>query len=549
MRHDLRADALPLHLHDKQSVAFETVATEVLFGGAAGGGKSYLMRVAAIVWCAAIAGLQVYLFRRVRDDLIKNHVQGPKGFRALLAAWSALGWCRVAGNEIRFWNGSRIYLCHCQDERDIYKYQGAEMHVLMIDELTHFTESMYRFLRNRVRMVGITLPPEYVGKFPRILCGGNPGNIGHLWVKNTFISGVEPLAIRLMPNSEGGMLRQYITARLEDNPSMAADDPGYEARLEGLGSKSLVAAMRWGDWDVVEGAFFDCWSNHKHVIAPFSVPHDWLRFRSGDWGSASPFSIGWWAVVGDDFYLPQCSDQNGGEFERRRLLDPGGSGSAEDTYETATRNQSNHDGSRNARSGVVTLPRGALIRYREDYGASGPNKGLKLTAEQVGARIVERERGDPKLTYGVLDPSAFKEDGGPSIAERINDKLFAAGMIGFHAADNARVARTAGSDRGGAMGGWDQTRARMIGNSGTPMIFCFSTCVDSIRTIPVLQHDPSRAEDLDTDSEDHCADDWRYACMSRPWIKTPQPRSEPQRDGYAEMSEKKWDERLDLNTL
>ena len=256
MRHDLRADALPLHLHDKQWVAFETVATEVLFGGAAGGGKSYLMRVAAIVWCAAIAGLQVYLFRRVRDDLIKNHVEGPKGFRALLAAWSALGWCRVAGNEIRFWNGSRIYLCHCQDERDIYKYQGAEMHVLMIDELTHFTEVIYRFLRNRVRMVGITLPPEYVGKFPRILCGGNPGNIGHLWVKNTFISGVEPLAIRLMPSSEGGMLRQYITARLEDNPSMAADDPGYEARLEGLGSKSLVAAMRWGDWDVVEGAFF-----------------------------------------------------------------------------------------------------------------------------------------------------------------------------------------------------------------------------------------------------------------------------------------------------
>lgn len=185
-------------LHDKQCVAFETVATEVLFGGAAGGGKSHLMRVAAIVWCASIAGLQVYLFRRVRDDLIKNHVEGPKGFRALLAPWAHANWCRLSGNEIRFWNGSRIYLCHCQDERDIYKYQGAEMHVLLIDELTHFTETMYRFLRNRVRMVGIKdkLTGDQVGKFPRVLCGANPGNIGHLWVKRTFVDGVEPLAIR-----------------------------------------------------------------------------------------------------------------------------------------------------------------------------------------------------------------------------------------------------------------------------------------------------------------------------------------------------------------
>jgi hypothetical protein len=254
-------------LHDKQCVAFETVAAEVLFGGAAGGGKSYPMRVAAIVWCASIAGLQVYLFRRVRDDLIKNHVEGPKGFRALLAPWVHANWCRLAGNEIRFWNGSRIYLCHCQDERDIYKYQGAEMHVLLIDELTNFTETMYRFLRNRVRMVGIkdNLTGDQVGKFPRVLCGANPGNIGHLWVKRTFRR--RRRAIGNSPrHRRRRVLRQYIPARLEDNPSMASDDPGYEARLEGLGSKSLVAAMRWGDWDVIEGAFFDCWDVRKHVL-------------------------------------------------------------------------------------------------------------------------------------------------------------------------------------------------------------------------------------------------------------------------------------------
>jgi len=289
--------ALDLHMHPKQWIAFETKATEVLFGGAAGGGKSMCMRIAAIVWGAAIPGLQIYLFRRSRLDLIKNHMEGPNGFRALLAGWANGGFCSVIEDEIRFWNGSKIYLCHCKDEKDIYRYQGAEIHVLLMDELTHFSATMYRFLRNRVRMVGIDLPPQYAGRFPRIFASANPGNIGHLWVKETFIAGVQPLVARLMPASEGGMIRQFIPARLEDNPSMMQDDPGYEQRLEGLGSEALVKAMRYGDWDVVDGAFFDCWRNDRHVIAPFAIQSDWLRFRSGDWGSASPASIGWWAVV------------------------------------------------------------------------------------------------------------------------------------------------------------------------------------------------------------------------------------------------------------
>jgi hypothetical protein len=216
-----------------------------------------LIRVAAILWCSAIPGLQVYLFRRIRDDLIKNHMEGPKGFRAILAGWALHGFATIVEDEIRFWNGSKIYLCHCKDEKDVYKYQGAEIHVLLIDEVTHFTEAMYRFLRNRVRMVGMVVPSQYAGRFPRILCGGNPGNIGHLFVKSTFVDGVAPMEVRRMEPEEGGMLRQYIPARLEDNPSMAEDDPGYEQRLMGLGSASLVRAMRHGDWNVVEGAFFE----------------------------------------------------------------------------------------------------------------------------------------------------------------------------------------------------------------------------------------------------------------------------------------------------
>ena len=208
-----------------------------------------------------------------------------------------------------------------------------------------------------------------------------------------------------------------------------------------------------GDWSVTLGAFFDCWDTKRHVIPPFEIPKDWMRFRSMDWGSASPFSVGWWAIVQDDY---QCD------------------------------------------SGV--LPRGCMVRYREWYGMrpGEPNVGLKLHAEEVGKGIPEREK-DESITYGVLDPSAFAEDGGPSIAERIGTGT--GGKIWFRQADNTRVRarrhRRLGSDAGAA----GRQRRR------PPMLVVFSTCIDFIRTVPFLQHDPDRHEDVMTDSEDHAADE------------------------------------------
>jgi hypothetical protein len=470
-----QADAtIDVNLHPKQMTALQSDATEILYGGAAGGGKSHLMRTASVIWCSEIPGLQVYLFRRIRDDLIKNHMEGPKGFRAMLAGWVACGFVTIVEDEIRFWNGSKIYLCHCKDEKDRFKYQGAEIHLLLVDELTHFTDKIYRFLRNRVRMTGITLPEKYKGKFPRIISGANPGGIGHQFVKTTFIDGRRPLTVYKAANTEGGMLRQFIPARLEDNPTMMLDDPGYDARLQGLGSESLVRAMRDGDWDTVDGAFFDNFRADRHVLRPFEIPQHWLRFRAGDWGSAKPFSFGWYAVASDDF-----------------IAGPG-----------------------------IVIPRGALVRYREWYGikedAEGrfePDKGLKLTADKVGATVRVMDGPDP-IAYGVLDPSAFAQDGGPSIAEMMQRGTPSQKGSTFRPADNKRVTAR------GAMGGWDQMRGRLDGDDdGRPMLFFFSTCVHAIRTIPALQHDEDRPEDLNTHMEDHPADEVRYACMSRPWIK------------------------------
>jgi hypothetical protein len=474
-------------LHEKQSMAFESKATEILFGGAVGGGKSHTVRVAAIAWASSIPGLQVYIFRRLRDDLLKNHVEGPQGLRVMLQPWVEHGHAEIVGDEIRFWNGSKIFLCHCKDEKDRFKYLGAEIHVLLIDELTTFSEVIYRFLRSRVRMVGISLPAQYAGMFPRILAGSNPGNVGHQWVKAAFINPRPPLEISRMPANEGGMLRQFIPSKLEDNPSMARDDPDYADKVAGLGNPELVKAMREGDWNVVAGAYYPEFETRKHVIKPQSLPLYWQRFRSFDWGSARPFCVHWWAV--SDGELPEYA-------------------------------------------------RGALICYREWYGAqrdpSGatrPNTGLRLTAEEVADGIKRREDNDvvghtssgrKRSMGGVADPAIFTADGGPSIADRMATR-----QVFFTPADNKRVGTL------GAMGGWDQLRARLKGDGKRPAIYWFDTCIDTIRTLPALQADEGRPEDLDTDGEDHAADSIRYACLSRPYVAPLPEDMEKEEDRYA----------------
>lgn len=458
------------------------------------------MRVVAIIWASMVPGLQVYLFRRIREDLVKTHVEGPQGFHALLAPWSEVGMVQIVEDEIRFWNGSKIYLCHCKDEKDRFKYLSAEIHVLLIDELTTFTDTIYRFLRSRVRAVGLDSPGlsedgrALLKRIPRILNGSNPGNVGHLWVKGAFIDDAKPMDLRQMPAAEGGLVRQYIPARLSDNPSIMEEDPSYVARLQGLGSEALVRAMLEGDWDVIEGAFFDLWNRQRHVIKPFAVPHWWPRIRAFDWGSAVPFSYGEYAVS-DGEVLPD------GRW----------------------------------------FPPGALIKYlewygvrRDDQGRAVPNKGLKMDAEDIAERI-KTLAAKKRFQRSVADPSIFNTLGGPSIGERMAKR----GVV-FGKADNARVARH------GHIGGWDQVRARLRGDEeGRPMLYFFDTCLDTLRTLPALQHDELNPEDLDTDSEDHAADELRYACMARPYMR-PRPDDTPKPPPPVEVREPTLNELIEL---
>lgn len=455
-------------LHAKQRVAFESDATEILFGGAAGPGKSHLLRVAAIEWCEEIAGLQVFLFRRTHPDLIKNHMIGPGSFPELLSERIASKECHInySKNFIEWKNRSRIHLCHCQYEHNVYNYKGAEIHVLMPDELTSFTEFMYRFLRGRVRLGGLKVPDKYKGKFPRIVSGTNPGDIGHNWVKASFIDNAPERQIVQMPKSEGGMRRQFIEALLEDNPTMMENDPDYEQRLEGLGDDALVRAMRHGDWDIVAGGMFDdLWRRDIHVIEPFEIPSSWYVSRSFDWGSSKPFSVGWWAK----------------------------SDGTEATLKDGTKK---------------IFPRGTLFRFDEWYGWNGKaNEGSKMLAVEIADGIIEREKTfSVKVKAGPADSSIYDTENGNCIADDM-----AAKGVSWIKADKSPGSRK---------NGWELMRKMLkasIPKGNLPLedagLYVFSNCTQFIRTVPTLPRDKTKYDDVDTNAEDHIADETRYQIL------------------------------------
>jgi Terminase large subunit, T4likevirus-type, N-terminal len=428
-----------------QSPVFETV-----FGGARGGGKTYACLGEFIIHSQQYGPKAKGLFLRRTRESLKDAIREAKTLFRLIAIWKS------TKNEFHFNNGAVLVFNYLDKDDDAEQYQGHQYTRLYVEELTQFPSpdpilKMFATLRS-----AHGVPCQF-----RASC--NPGGPGHNWVKARY---VDNGPFEIITDEETGMKRVFIPARITDNPTLLANDPNYVNRLKMSGSEQLVRAWLEGDWSIIEGAFFAEWDKNKHILPHEAVMQqmeasgDWKVFISGDWGSARPFSFGWYAIVPDHFHIDS-----------------------------------------------VMIPRGALIRIREYYGMKKGqfNVGVKATAEAVAAEIKHRNR--EKLLYGVLDPSAFRQDGGPSIAERM-----AAIGIRFRPADNKRVARK------GAMGGWDMCRHRLEGEDGVPMFYVTEHSPHFIRTIPVLQHDKGNFEDLDTEAEDHIADEWRYGMMSRPWL-------------------------------
>lgn len=412
---------------------------EILYGGARGGGKTDGVLGKYLIKSHLLGDkFNAVIFRKEMpssDDMLDRAIRlyEPIGAKTVESKFT-----------FKMPGGGRVRFRPLANVQDADKYQGQNLSDVCVEEAGLYADSKpIDRLWGALRGSGGA----------QMILTANPGGAGQHWLKERYIDPAPDGMARIVRKLPNGAehLAIFIPSKVQNNRILLEQDPEYINRLYLVGDEKLVDAWLKGDWNAVEGAFFECWSSDM-VIRPVGLPDHWTRIVSFDWGSARPFSVGWWAIASEDYLA---------------------------------------DGQ--------VIPKGAMVRYREWYGKKAANEGLKLTAEQVGNGI--HERTDEKIHDWIADPAIFAEDGGPSIAERMG--------LPFRRADNRRVGKE------GHMGGWDMMRERMRGG----MIFCFSTCVDSIRTIPVLQHDPNRAEDLDTDSEDHAADEWRYACMSRPWTR------------------------------
>jgi phage terminase large subunit len=281
-----------IRLQPKQKLFAETIErTPVTFyGGAKGGGKSKGIRDIMLLRRFKHPRTHGGLFRRTYKELEGNHIRPLfKEYPALKEYWNE------SKKILTLPNGSTFEFCHCENEKDVSLYQGREFEDLAIEEAGQWTEQMFRTLYGSNRS-------STPGFKPRCLLSGNPGGVGHGWLKRIFVE-------RRFKSNERPQDYAFVQALVTDNPALLENDPDYIHKLESEPNEALRKAYRYGDWDIFAGQFFTEIRREVHVVPAFNIPEHWNKFGAYDFGYNHPAAFGWFA-----------NDEDGNTYLYRELI-------------------------------------------------------------------------------------------------------------------------------------------------------------------------------------------------------------------------------------
>lgn len=436
------------------------------YGGARAGGKSWAVRVKAAILATAHPGIKILIVRRTYRELINNHIEPLREIIGQIAKYNK------SEKVYTFPNGSTIWFGYCDCDGDLDRYQGAEYDVVFIDEATQLKEEWIKKIILTIRA------PNGLPK--RAYFTMNPGGPSHDYFKRVFLD-------RRFNESENPEDYSFIKALVTDNKALMAENPDYVRELRALPRK-LREAWLYGNWDIYEGQFFEDFRAEPDMGAAYEhgceEDEEELR-KDGRW-----------------CHVIAAKDMTSAERRNWKIYRSYDFGYAR-PFSCAW--------------WAVDYD-GTLYRILEFYGWNGtPNEGLRWDADRQFEEIARIEREHPwlkgKRIDGVADPAIWNGASGISVAEAA-----AAKGVYFKKGINDRIA------------GWMQCHYRLqFDDEGYPRMYVFENCTEYIRTIPQMMYSKNRPEDLDTDLEDHIADEWRYMCMSRPLT----PQKGESADAYA----------------